>query len=449
MGLARPRTEWQDWDMDPTGNLFDQVAAADAPLAERMRPRRLAEVEGQDALVGEGALLRRLIAADRLPSLILWGPPGTGKTTLARVLAQETSATFIPFSAVLGGVPDLRKILAAAKERRRRGGRSLLFVDEIHRFNKAQQDALLPHVEDGTVTLVGATTENPSFAVNGALLSRGRVFRLESLSDEALTRVIQRAVAEPGRGLGGKVEITDEGLEALVAGASGDARRALTTLEPLAADRATIDAEAVSQAYGTRTLLHDKSGDGHYDVVSAFIKSMRGTDPDASLYWMFRLLDAGEDPRFVLRRMIIFASEDIGNADPRALQLAVAADQAFHRLGMPEALHSLSQCCTYLAAAPKSNATYDAFKAARADVEAHGALPVPKKLRNAPTKLMKAEGHGDGYRYPHDEGGYAAGETYFPEKLVGRRYYFPRDSGLEARISERLASLRGDRDPTD
>ncbi len=432
--------------MNGSGNLFDKVAEANAPLAERMRPRRLSEVEGQAALVGEGALLRRLIAADRLPSLVLWGPPGTGKTTLARVLAHETSATFIPFSAVLGGVPQLRKILDEAKERRRRGGRSLLFVDEIHRFNKAQQDALLPHVEDGTVTLVGATTENPSFAVNAALLSRARVFRLESLSEEALRRLIERAVRDAERGLGGSVELTPDGLEALAVGAGGDARRALTTLETLAADRSVIDAEAVADAYGSRTLLHDKSGDAHYDVVSAFIKSMRGTDPDASLYWMFRLLEAGEDPRFVLRRMIIFASEDIGNADPRALQIAIAADQAFHRLGMPEALHSLSQCCTYLASAPKSNASYDAFKAARADVAEHGALPVPKKLRNAPTKLMKADGNGEGYRYPHDEGGYAKGETYMPEKLLGRRYYFPRDSGLEARIRERLARLRGEDD---
>jgi len=430
--------------MNGSGNLFDKVAEANAPLAERMRPRRLSEVEGQADLVGEGALLRRLIAADRLPSLVLWGPPGTGKTTLARVLANETSATFMPFSAVLGGVPQLRKILDEAKERRRRGGRSLLFVDEIHRFNKAQQDALLPHVEDGTVTLVGATTENPSFAVNAALLSRARVFRLESLSEDALRRVIERAVREPERGLGGSVELTDEGLEVLAVGAGGDARRALTTLETLAADRSVIDGEAVADAYGSRTLLHDKSGDAHYDVVSAFIKSMRGTDPDASLYWMFRLLEAGEDPRIVLRRMIIFASEDIGNADPRALQVAVAADQAFHRLGMPEALHSLSQCCTYLASAPKSNASYDAFEAARADVHEHGALPVPKKLRNAPTQLMKSEGHGDGYRYPHDEGGYAKGETYLPEKLIGRRYYLPRDSGLEARIRERLARLRGE-----
>ena len=430
--------------MSESGNLFDKVAERNAPLAERMRPRRLAEVVGQNALVGEGALLRRLIAADRLPSLVLWGPPGTGKTTLARVLAHETSATFVPFSAVLGGVPDLRKILAAAKERRRRSGRTLLFVDEIHRFNKAQQDALLPHVEDGTVTLVGATTENPSFAVNAALLSRARVFRLESLSEESLRAVLERAVSDPERGLGGAVALTEDGLEALAVGAGGDARRALTTLETLAADRSRIDAEAVAEAYGSRTLLHDKSGDAHYDVVSAFIKSMRGTDPDASLYWMFRLLEAGEDPRFVLRRMIIFASEDIGNADPRALQVAIAADQAFHRLGVPEALHALAQCCTYLASAPKSNASYMAFLAAREDVRQHGALPVPKKLRNAPTKLAKSEGHGAGYRYPHDEGGYAAGETYLPEKLAGRRYYHPRDSGLEARIREKLAHLRGE-----
>ena len=427
-----------------TENLFDRLVATDAPLAERMRPQRIADVLGQNELLGPGTLLRRLIVADRLPSMVLWGPPGTGKTALARVLAQETQAFFEPFSAVLGGVPELRKVLQAAKERRRRGQRTLLFVDEIHRFNKNQQDALLPYVEDGTVTLVGATTENPSFAVNAALLSRARVFQLQPLNDEALRQVIERALANSERGLAGRAQLTEDAMAALIAGASGDARRALTTLEAIASDQTSIDTEHVVAAYGSRTLLHDKSGDAHYDVVSAFIKSMRGTDPDASLYWMFRLLEAGEDPRFVLRRMIIFASEDIGNADPRALQLAIAADHAFHRLGMPEARHSLSQCCLYLAAAPKSNASYEAFEAARRDIQEHGALAVPMKLRNAPTELMKSAGHGEGYRYPHDEDGYAASQTYLPEQLLGRRYYHPRNSGLEARIRDRLAFLRGE-----
>ncbi|MCB9622279.1 MAG: replication-associated recombination protein A [Sandaracinus sp.] len=423
-------------------DLFDRQAQSAAPLAERMRPERIADVVGQEAILGPGKLLARLVRADRLPSIVLYGPPGTGKTTLARVLANETSATFEAFSAVLGGVPELRKLLAAAKDRRRRGGRTILFVDEIHRFNKAQQDALLPHVEDGTVTLVGATTENPSFAVNAALLSRARVFRLESLSPEAVETLLRRALSDP-RGVP-EAKADDAAIAALAEAAGGDGRRALTILEALAADGRPIDVESVAQAFESRTLLYDKDGDQHYDVVSAFIKSMRGSDPDASLYWMFRMLEAGDDPRFVLRRMIIFASEDIGNADPRALQVAVAADQAFARLGMPEATHTLAQCCTYLAVAPKSNATYVAWKAAQAAVHAHGSLPVPMHLRNAPTKLMKAEGHGKGYRYPHDEGGFARGVTYLPEKLEGERYYEPTRNGLEGQIGARLARLRGE-----
>ena len=436
-------------DMD----LFEHSARKDpegVPLADRMRPRSLDEVVGQTHVLGEGKLLARAIRDDRVPSMILWGPPGTGKTTLAQVVAHETEARFVPFSAVLGGVPELRKIVQAAEEQKRvYGKRSILFVDEIHRFNKAQQDALLPHVERGTVVLIGATTENPSFAVNAALLSRARVFRLEPLGDADLVILLRRALSDTEHGIGKlSLEVDDAALAAIAQGAGGDARRALDVLE-LSARHATseegsgkLDLEAVEQALSSKTLLYDKSGEEHFNVVSAFIKSMRGSDPDAALYWMMRMLEAGDDPLFVLRRMIIFASEDIGNADPRALPLAVAADQAFRRLGMPEGMFPLAQCCTYLASAPKSNASYRAWTAAKADVAEHGALPVPLKLRNAPTKAMKEWGYGDGYRYPHDEGGHAEGETYLPDALAGKRYYHPTEQGLEARIKERLERLR-------
>ncbi len=423
-------------------NLFDGQRAAVAPLADRMRPRRLAEVVGQRHLLGSGQLLSRLIRADKPPSMVLWGPPGTGKTTLAQVIAGETAAHFISFSAVLGGVPELRKRLAEATERARMGKRTILFVDEIHRFNKAQQDALLPHVENGTVTLVGATTENPSFAVNAALLSRARVFRLESLDDEEVAELLARA-RDDARGLGGRVSITDDALLALAEASGGDARRALSTLETLAADGRPIDVAAIQEALGSKTLRYDKAGEEHYNVVSALIKSMRGSDPDAAVYWLMRMLDAGEDPRFVARRLLIFASEDVGNADPRALSLAIAADQALQRLGLPEALHALSQCAVYLAIAPKSNASYKAFLAARADIERTGALPVPMHLRNAPTRAMKEWGYGKGYRYPHDEGGFAQGESYLPERLAGRIYYEPSVNGLEGRVRDRIRARRG------
>ncbi len=436
-------------------DLFDRIAHADsnrdAPLADRMRPRTLAELVGQTRLVGEGKFLRQAIEHDRVPSLIVWGPPGTGKTTLAQVIAHESKARFTTLSAVLSGVPDLRKAVEEAREQKRLyDKRTILFVDEIHRFNKAQQDALLPHVEKGVVTLIGATTENPSFAVNGALLSRARVFRLESLSEPEIITVLERALQDRERGLGTlELGADADALRTIAAMSDGDARRALTLLEVLAehakaAANSSISMRDIEQLGGSRTLLHDKSGEGHYNVVSAFIKSMRGSDPDASVYWMMRMLEAGEDPRFVSRRLIIFASEDVGNADPRALQVAVAADQAFARLGMPEGLHALSQCCTYLATAAKSNASYVAFSEAKADIEAHGTLEVPMKLRNAPTKAMQSWGYGEGYRYPHDEGGYATGETYLPEALSGKRYYRPSPNGEERAIAERLKKLRGE-----
>jgi len=430
-------------------DLFERQAEATSPLADRMRPNRLEDVVGQTHLLGDGHILARAIRADRIPSMILWGPPGTGKTTLAHVIASETHSIFVPFSAVLGGVPELRKIIAAAKEQKSYyGKKSILFVDEIHRFNKAQQDALLPHVENGTVTLIGATTENPSFAVNSALLSRARVFDLRPLEADDLYVLLNRALRDDDRGIGHTAQqVDDEALRAVAQNARGDARRALSALE-LACDFAQsagverITVAIVQEALATQTLLYDKSGEEHYNVVSAFIKSMRGSDPDGALYWLMRMLEAGEEPLFVLRRMLIFASEDIGNADPRALEIAVNADAAFRRLGMPEGMFPIAQCCTYLASAPKSNASYKAWKMAQADVREHGSLPVPLRLRNAPTAAMKSWGYGEGYRDPHDESGFSAGETYLPEALTGRRYYRPSQQGFEARIRDRLEQLR-------
>jgi putative ATPase len=425
-----------------------------APIADRMRPRTLAEVVGQEHLLGPLGPLARAIASDRVPSMILWGGPGTGKTTLAWVVSRSTKAAFEPFSAVLGGVAELREILARAASRRRDGGRTILFVDEIHRFNRAQQDAFLPHVENGTVTLIGATTENPSFAVNAAVLSRARVFRLEPLSVTAVVGLLERALGDSERGLG-KYDVLAEPevLAAIAEAASGDARRALTQLETLvefvvAEPRARDEQPQLTLASlralsDVPALLYDKSGEEHYNVTSAFIKSLRGTDPDAAVYWLMRLLDAGEDPLFVLRRMIIFASEDVGNADPRALQVAVAADEAFRRIGMPEGIYPLAHACLYLASCPKSNSVGKAFAAARSEIEKSGALPVPLALRNAATSLMKQHGYGEGYRYAHDhEGHFVPGFTYLPDKLAGRRFYEPSEQGLEQAIAERLSRLR-------
>ncbi len=427
-------------------DLFSSTASDKAlpPLAERLRPQRLDEMVGQEHLLGPDGILRRLIEQDQLASAIFWGPPGTGKTTLARVIAKTTRSHFVAFSAVLQGVKDVREVVTKAQEERSYyGRRTLLFIDEIHRFNKAQQDALLPWVENGDIILIGATTENPSFEVNSALLSRSRVFVLEPLTAEEISRLIRRAL-DSREGLGPReLAIDDEALAFLADQAHGDARIALNTLEIAAATTAgqTIGSDDVAAAMQRAPLLYDKGAEEHYNVISAFIKSMRGSDPDAAIYWLARMIEAGEDPLFIVRRMVIFAAEDVGNADPRALQVAVAAQQAVHFVGMPEGRIPLAQAVTYLATAPKSNASYVAIGEALAEVRKSGALAVPKHIRNAPTGLMKDLGYGRNYQYAHDRQDAVVTQEHLPDELVGRRFYRPTERGYEKQIGERLAWL--------
>jgi putative ATPase len=450
------------------------------PLAARMRPRTLDEFVGQEHLVGERGPLRRGVERGHLSSLLLWGPPGTGKTSLARLLADAVNAHFETLSAVMSGVVEVRSAIAAARERLADTGvRSVLFIDEIHRFNKAQQDALLPQVEDGTITLIGATTENPYFEVNSALLSRLRVWRLEPLTDEQVGALVRRATADEERGLGGVlgpvdaegrpvgVELADDAFEHLVGQAAGDARQALNVLEgavALAEAEAAAEPGADGVDDGGRTrpvsptlahvetaaqqkiLAYDRAGDGHYDTVSAFIKSIRGNDPDAALYWLAAMVAAGEDPRFIARRLIISASEDVGNADPRGLQVAVAAAQALDWVGLPEAQYALAQATVYLATAPKSIRSGQAYWHAVADVEGKGSLPVPNHLRNAPDRRLKHHGIGVGYRYPPEFEGSDVEQQYLPDALADRRYFHPLESGYEATIASRMEARRAARE---
>ena len=436
------------------------------PLAARMRPRTLDEFVGQEHLVGERGPLKKGVDRGHLSSILLWGPPGTGKTSLARLLAQAVGAHFETLSAVMSGVVEVRGVIAAARERLAMGGsKTVLFLDEIHRFNKAQQDALLPQVEDGTITLIGATTENPYFEVNSALLSRLRVWRLEPLTDEQVGLLVRRAIDDEARGLGGVlgptggVAFPQDAFDHLVGLAAGDARQALNVLEgsvTLADAEGHRDADGrvaptladVENAAQQRVLAYDRAGDGHYDTVSAFIKSIRGNDPDAALYWLASMVAAGEDPRFIARRLIISASEDVGNADPRALQVAVSAAQALDWVGLPEAQYALAQATVFLAVSPKSNAAGQGYWAATADVLEQGSLPVPNHLRNAADRRMKSHGIGVGYRFPHDFEGHDVDQQYLPDKLheAGRRYYVPTDQGHERQIAERMAARAAARD---
>ena len=425
-------------------------AEAGAPLADRMRPRTLDEIVGQDHLLGPGRVLRTAIERSELHSMILWGPPGSGKTTLASLMAQTTGASFVAFSAVLSGVKEIRAVIADADAGQRRHGRpTVLFVDEIHRFNRAQQDAFLPHVEKGTIILVGATTENPSFEVNGALLSRCRVYVLHALDEAALIEILKRAIADSERGLGRRRALVDDAALARIAAlANGDARSALNILElavTLAAaegGRPRVTETAVREASQRRSLLYDKSGEEHYNLISALHKSLRDSDPDAALYWMTRMLESGEEPLYVARRLVRFASEDVGNADPEALHLTLAAKEAYDFLGSPEGELALAQATLYLAMAPKSNAVYVAYNEAKEDVTERPAEPVPLHIRNAPTPLMKDLGYGAGYQYAHDAPDARVDQEHLPAALRGREYYRPTDRGREADIARRLAQWR-------
>ncbi len=434
------------------GDLFHAKPSRDlhetVPLAERVRPKTLREFVGQEHLLGKGKVLRETTEKGEIFSMILWGPPGTGKTTIARIMAKASDCHFVNFSAVLSGVKEIREVVGeASRQQKYYGRKTVLFIDEIHRFNKAQQDAFLPHVEKGTVILVGATTENPSFELIAPLLSRTRVFVLKPLAKAAILKILRRAVSSRDGGLTeSNVEVSDEVLESLAVFAHGDARVALNALE-LAASMTTPDAthirrltpKVLREVLGRRSPVYDKAGEEHYNLISAFHKSLRGGDPDAALYWLGRMLEAGEDPLYIARRMVRFASEDVGNADPRALQIAVAATEAFRFLGSPEGDLALAHAAIYLASAPKSNAVYVAYGKMMQEVREKEALPVPLHLRNAPTQLMKKLGYGKEYKYPHDYPGYFVEEDYLPENLLGRVYYHPKESGLELEIGRRLS----------
>lgn len=418
------------------------------PLAARLRPRSLEEFAGQTHLLGPGKILRRLIEADRISSMIFWGPPGVGKTTLARIIANQTRASFIDFSAVTSGIKEIRTVMQRAEDNRRFGDKTIVFVDEIHRFNKAQQDAFLPFVEKGSIILIGATTENPSFEVNGALLSRCKVFVLQALKTEELTALLTRALRDP-RGFGNQtVHIAPDMLELIANFANGDARSALTTLEMVVLNGdtdengITVTPETLEQCISKKSLLYDKTGEEHYNLISALHKSMRNSDPDAAVYWLARMLEAGEDPLYIARRVTRFASEDVGLADPRALEIAVAAYQACHFIGMPECSVHLTQAVVYLSMAPKSNALYVAYETAKKDALSQLAEPVPLVIRNAPTRLMKELEYGKGYQYAHDTADKLINMQCLPDSLLGREYYCPTEQGVEAKYKARLQQIK-------
>lgn len=418
------------------------------PLASRLRPQTLDEFMGQKHLLGEGKVLRRLIENDKIGSMIFWGPPGVGKTTLARIISNRTRAKFINFSAVTSGIKEIKQVMEEAERNRRYGEKTILFVDEIHRFNKAQQDAFLPFVEKGSIILIGATTENPSFEVNGALLSRCKVFVLQALKTEELTELLRNALKDE-RGFGKQqIEISDELLEEIANFANGDARSALSTLEmavlngELIDEKILVKAETIEQCTSKKSLLYDKSGEEHYNLISALHKSMRNSDPDAAVYWLARMLEAGEDPLYIARRVTRFASEDIGLADPRALEIAVAAYQACHFIGMPECTVHLTEAVVYMSLVPKSNALYIAYEKAKKDALTMLAEPVPLVIRNAPTKLMKELDYGKGYQYAHDTKDKLTNMQCLPDSLLGREYYFPTEEGHESKFKTRLKEIK-------